>query len=153
GQGGIVDIGDNAYLFPSQAAGQVTDCFILAHGGTPSDTGLQDYRFTVPAGCSVYFFVAGGMTNRLPGPGDPVGGFRAICGSVGSPSMLQSPRPEPLLADCARACRYGHEPARLVAVAAALCVHPQQESLGEEHKYMAEPAHFGHSGLGCERGE
>jgi hypothetical protein len=90
GQGAIVDIGDNAYLFPSQAGGQVTDCFILAHGGTPSGTKLKDYYFTIPAGCEVNFFSAGGMSNKLPGSGDPVGGFRAICGSVGSPSLLKS---------------------------------------------------------------
>ena len=90
GQGAIVDIGDNAYLFPSQAGGQVTDCFILAHGGTPSGTKLKDYYFTVPAGCEVHFFSAGGMNNKLPGSGDPVGGFRAMCGSVGSPSLLDS---------------------------------------------------------------
>ena len=69
GQGAIVDIGDNAYLFPSQAGGQVTDCFILAHGGTPSGTKLKDYYFTIPAGCEVNFFSAGGMNNKLPGSG------------------------------------------------------------------------------------
>ena len=90
GQNAIVDIGDNAYLFPSQAGGQVTDCFILAHGGTPSDARLKDYHFTVPDGCKVLFFTPGGMANKLPGPGDPVGGFRAICGSVGSPSIVKS---------------------------------------------------------------
>lgn len=89
-QGAIVAIGDNAYLFPSQAGGTVTDCFILAHGGTPSGVKLTDYYFTVPAGCSVHFFAAGGQSNKLPGPRDPVGGFRAMCGSVGKPSLLQS---------------------------------------------------------------
>jgi hypothetical protein len=89
GLNAIVELGDNALLFPSQAAGPVTDCFILGHGGTPSGTKFKDYYFTVPAGCSVSFFTGGGSSNKLPGPGDPVGGFRAIAGSAGGPSQLQ----------------------------------------------------------------
>ena len=70
---GTVLIGDNAYLFPSPAGRGVTDCFIIAHGGTPQS---KDYRFNVPAGCTVNFFTGGG--NAMKMDHGPIQGFKVI---------------------------------------------------------------------------
>ena len=70
---GTVPLGQNAYLFPSPAGGVVTDCFIIAHGGTPHS---KDYRFNVPAGCTVNFFASGGNAHKMDE--GPIKGFKVI---------------------------------------------------------------------------
>jgi hypothetical protein len=72
---GTVKIGANAWLFPSPSAQPVTDCFIIAHGGTPQ---AAPTYFQVPAGCTVNFFANLGMAN-LMGSG-PIQGFKVIAG-------------------------------------------------------------------------
>jgi len=72
---GTVEVGDNAYLFPSPAGMGVTDCFIVAHGGTPS---IRERRFTVPAGCSVNFFIDHNQAHKMAL--GPIQGFKAISG-------------------------------------------------------------------------
>ena len=75
---GTVLLGANAYLFQSPAGAGVTDCFIVGHGGTPHG---KDYRFKVPAGCSVKFFATAGNAHVMNH--GPVAGFRAIAGQNG----------------------------------------------------------------------
>jgi hypothetical protein len=70
-----VEIGANAYLFPSPVAAGVTDCFIIAHGGTPAS---KEYRFTVPAGCTVNFFADFGNAHKLDQ--GPAQGFKVLAG-------------------------------------------------------------------------
>jgi hypothetical protein len=80
---GTILLGDNAYLFRSPSTNVVTDCFIIAHGGTPA---VKDTRFTVPAGCTVNFFTRPERTLQL-GSG-PIAGFTAMAGRHGG-----NPRP------------------------------------------------------------
>ncbi len=84
---GTERLGENAYLFPSPAGRAVADCFIIAHGGTPHS---RDYRFRVPAGCSVKFFAAAGNAHQMPR--GPTGGFRVIAGQNGGNPPNIDPR-------------------------------------------------------------
>ena len=78
---GAVKLGEKAYLFPSRSAAAVTDCFIVGHGGLPSNgrKGI-DYKFTVPNGCTVNFLAKGGQSLSMSGP---VSGFTVIAGGNG----------------------------------------------------------------------
>jgi hypothetical protein len=76
-----VKLGDNAYLFPSPSVRPVTDCFIVGHGGTPNDPKIEDKHFTVPAGCTVNFFVGGERSNVMNK--GPVDGFTVMAGENG----------------------------------------------------------------------
>jgi hypothetical protein len=84
-----VTIGDNAYLFPSPSCNPVTDCFIMGHGGTPNDPKIDDRYFTVPAGCTVNFFVGGGKANKMSE--GPVNGFKVMVGQNGGQAPEISP--------------------------------------------------------------
>jgi hypothetical protein len=82
---GTVEIGANAYLFPSPAGAGVTDCFIIAHGGT---TYARDARFKVPAGCTVNFFTGAGSSFKMDQ--GPIEGFRVMAGrNQGGPPPIQ----------------------------------------------------------------
>ena len=60
---GMIAIGDHAYLLPSPAQG-MTDCLVLAHGGSIDVT----RKFDVPANLTVAFLTAAGTTYHGPGP-------------------------------------------------------------------------------------
>ena len=63
---GTIELGDNAYLFPSPVAAS-TEVFVMAHGGSIDIT----RKFDVPGNVTVAFFVKGNQANY--GPGGPLG--------------------------------------------------------------------------------
>lgn len=72
---GTVEIGANAYLFPSPAGRTATDCFIIAHGAS---TRIREARFKVPTGCTVNFFARPGNSHQMGG--GPIQGFVVLSG-------------------------------------------------------------------------
>src|SRR5262245_4860696 len=60
---GTITIGEHAYLIPSPAP-QMTDCLVIAHGGTIDQT----RKFDVPANLTVAFLAKAGDTYKGAGP-------------------------------------------------------------------------------------